>query len=403
MKSKNNFHPSAYEKEFGLKGKQAEDFIYELAKKSFLVDWCYKNPKTPDGKEICDLLVVYDNIAIIWQIKDLKLDENGKYKKSEVNKNLRQLFGAKRNLFELKRPIELENSRRGKEIFDPSIISKIHLISALLGEGEEYFPFIEVDKKNVIHVFTREFTKIALNELDTIRDFIDYLKEKEKLVSFVKEIKLFGGEKELLAFYLSNERNFEKFKGTDCLIINEGCWEDLCEKPEYLRKKHEDTVSYVWDSIINRAYTCGAGYERTARELARQTRFERRILSKAFLDAHILAHKSEYNNTFRRFLDHEGTTYCFMFLDDPEPRERRKSLLAAFCFIARGIYKDNKKVIGIATEMKIRPICSYDFCLLEIPEWNEKEQKEMERLQKETGICTNISRKSVHEDEYPLK
>ena len=32
----------------------------------------------------------------------LKLNENGKYKESEVDKNLRQLFGARRQLFELK-------------------------------------------------------------------------------------------------------------------------------------------------------------------------------------------------------------------------------------------------------------------------------------------------------------
>jgi len=70
--------------------------------------------------------------------------------------------------------------------------------------------------------------------------------------------------------------------------------------------------------------------------------------------------------------------------------------------VARGLYQDNKKVIGIATEMKIREFCSYDFCLLEIPEWTIKQQKEMEELQKETGIFLTRKEKHVHEDEYPL-
>lgn len=51
---------------FDQKGKNAENILYHLAKKTFLVDWCYLNPELPNKKELCDLLVVYDEIAIIW-------------------------------------------------------------------------------------------------------------------------------------------------------------------------------------------------------------------------------------------------------------------------------------------------------------------------------------------------
>jgi hypothetical protein len=51
--------------------------------------------------------------------------------------------------------------------------------------------------------------------------------------------------------------------------------------------------------------------------------------------------------------------------------------------------------------MKIREFCSYDFCLLEIPEWTADYQKKMEQLQKETGIFLKIREKHSHEDEYP--
>ena len=40
--------------------------------------------------------------------------------KPEVEKNLKQLAGARRHLFELKKPLELRNPRRGAEIFDPA-------------------------------------------------------------------------------------------------------------------------------------------------------------------------------------------------------------------------------------------------------------------------------------------
>ena len=91
---------------FELKGKNAEKIVHDLAEKTFLVDWCFPNPKLQNNKELCDLLVVFDDIAIIWQIKDLKLDKNGKYKKAEVDKNLRQLSGADRQMFKLKSKIE---------------------------------------------------------------------------------------------------------------------------------------------------------------------------------------------------------------------------------------------------------------------------------------------------------
>jgi hypothetical protein len=76
----------------------------------------------PNGKELCDLLIVFDEIAIIWQVKDLKLDKHGNMNSREVEKNLKQLTGAKRQLFDLKTPIELSNPRRTKETFDPSSI-----------------------------------------------------------------------------------------------------------------------------------------------------------------------------------------------------------------------------------------------------------------------------------------
>ena len=384
-----------------LKGKNAENFVYELSQKSFFTDWCYQSPKLPNGKEICDLLVVYDETAVIWQIKDLTLDEKGMYKKSEVEKNIRQLTTAKHRLFRKDIQIELENPRRGKEFFDPEPIEEIYLISALLGKGEDYFSFAETAKGNVIHTFTRDFTELVLGELDTTKDFVEYLRQKEKLLSLGKRIMLMGGEHELLAFYLMNERNFDRLRKADLLIIEEGSWAELQKRPEYVAKKSEDRISYGWDDIINRAHTAGGEYEKMARELARPSRFERRYLSKAFFDAHVLAHNETHKNTFRRILKAEGTTYCFVFLDDPEPRTRRKALLGAVCFIARGICRDNQRVVGIATEMKIRRFCSYDFCFLEIPKWTDGEQKEMERLQKETGIFAVYKEKHLHEDEYP--
>src|SRR3989344_5319646 len=107
-----------------LKGKNAEKFVHELAKFSFFKDWCYENPKLPNGKEICDLLIVYGKVMIIWQIKDLKV-KNGEYNKSEVKKNIKQLLTAKNRLLRSQISIELTNPRRGKEVFNPAAINEV--------------------------------------------------------------------------------------------------------------------------------------------------------------------------------------------------------------------------------------------------------------------------------------
>ena len=386
---------------FNLKGKNAEKLVHELALKTFLTDWCYLNPILPSGKELCDLLVIFDEIAIIWQIKDLKLNERGKYKKPEVGKNLRQLSGARRRLFDLKTTIELANPRRGKELFDTTAIKEIYLISVLLGEGEEFFSGAEDIKNYIKHVFTRDFTQIILNELDTISDFTNYLRAKEALLGQNKKFIILGGEEELLAFYLMNNRSFERLNEATDIFIDQGSWEHFQNSQEYREKKKQDEISYGWDDIINRVHEASPEYEIVARELARLNRFKRRFLSKMYFEAYVLADKDNRHNVFRRTVSGGDVTYCFLFADDTKPRENRKAMLTAMCWIARGKFQENRKVLGVATEKPASPTCSYDFVLLDIPEWTAEHQKEMEKIQQETGILLNPVISVAHEDEYP--
>jgi len=405
LDKKNNFKMNFSKDYFYLKGKNAEKIVHNLALKTFLTDWCFLNPKLPNGKELCDLLVIFDDVAIIWQIKDLKVNSQGEYKKAEVKKNLRQLSGARRQLFDLKTNIYLKNPRREKERFDFTKIKEVYLISVLLGKGEEMSSFVEEDKNRINHIFTKDFTQIILNELDTISDFVEYLHIKEKFLKKNKQLIVIGGEQELLAYYLMNGRGFNELKKIDNVIIQDGSWEYLQNKPEYKAKNKADKISYGWDSIIDRAHEClAAKYEKVARELARPNRFQRRYLSKSFFEAYIGAHKAsndKKHNSFRRIMPGEGTTYCFLFQDDVGLRKSRKAYLGAICEIARGKYQQNKKVLGIATEMKSQLTCSYDFCLLNMPKWTKDDQKNMEQLQKETKIFTNPVMSYHHEDEYP--
>jgi hypothetical protein len=384
---------------FREKGESAERLLHDLAIKTFLTDWCYPNPKRPDGKELCDLLVVFDEVALIWQVKDLKLDEQGRYDRAEVAKNVRQLGGARRALFDLKIPLVLKSPRRGDELFEASTVKEVHLISVLMGDDPEgAFPFADAFKGNHVHVFTREFAKIVLAELDTIADFVAYLRAKDTIPSD-KMIFVEGDERELLASYIVNGRSLEWIEKADVVILAD-MWDEYDKRVDVRAKREEDEISSAWDKTIEQAHQSGQGYERVARELARPNRFQRRVLSQTFVEAMRLAAKTD-KDLFRRCMSFEGMTYCFLFMDDPEPREKRRAMLKAMMYVGRQLHPDNSKVVGIATEKTLSPYCSFDFGLFVKPEWTEEDKQRALKLQEEAGIFKNPNVGRAHVDEFP--
>lgn len=393
---------------FRLKGAKAEDFLEALAARSFFVDWCFRSPKLPNGRELCDLLVVFDHTAIIWQAKDLQLDEAGSYKQSEVTKNLKQLSGAYRQLFELKTPIELVNARRTQERLDPGQITEVFLISALLGEREDGFSAAEEVRGHLVHVFTREFAEIALGELDTISDFVEYLRSKQKLLaSGSPSIILLGGEENLLGFYLQNGRSFERMSNLNGAALDDGVWAGLQQDAGYQSKKAADRISYGWDSIIERAHEGSTKYERAARELARPNRLERRTLAQSFYDMHVAAHEDTTHPIARRITvakdpaPGRDTTYVFLFMDKGLGRESRREMLQGLCLVARDLNRANRMVVGVATEKRLEPECSYDFCIFDYPEWPEAMIKAAEQLREQFGFFKNPQRTESITREYP--
>jgi hypothetical protein len=386
---------------FQAKGRAAEEVVQGLAEQTFIKDWCYPNPKLPSGKEIADLLIVFGETAIIWQIKDLKLDELGSYKAAEVEKNLRQLSGARRQLFDLRTPITLENPRRGKELFDPTAIKEVFLISVLMGEPPQALSGFKEFKGLRVHVFTRDFVQIVLQELDTVGDFAAYLREKESLLTGLKQLIVSGGEEELLATYLLSERSFAEQKHADILFITEDAWDSLQTRPEYIAKKKEDRISYATDKLIGDLYSSNhASYEAVARELASLTRYERRVLAKMMRDSHSRADAAG-RPVFRRTFVFGDRTFCLLLADISMPREQRMGMLRAMTFVARGTFKENSKVIGIATELQLHVPRSFDAGVLYLKEWTDDDERQMNEIRQQMGIGKVQERTPFSEEEYP--
>jgi len=388
---------------YSMKGRNSEEFLLQLAQKTFFADWCYPNPQLKPGKELCDLLVVFNDTAIIWAVKDLKLDQHGDARKSEVEKNLRQLAGARRQLFDLRAPVTLNNARRVSELFDPSAITEVFLMSAMLGDTPEMYPLVRSTNDHVCHVIARQDLETVLNELDTVSDFCAYLREKERIPKSTQLVIDGGGEADLLGFYLMNNRSFVHLENCNLALLDGEFWKVFQESDDYQAKKSADKISYVWDELIERCHTAeNSGYERIARELARPSRFERRCLGKAYFDAHINANKTySPQRISRRVLQGRDANYCFLFFPDDCDRDLRCKLLRSDCFVVRGKFPERKVVLGIATEASMGRESTVDYCLIDLPQWGMNEESELKRIQGLTGTLTNPTWSRLRMDEYP--
>ena len=122
---------------------------------------------------------------------------------------------------------------------------------------------------------------------------IKYLNDKEFLFMSGIMPTFFGREEDLLALYIHHLRIFPITSGH--MIIMDDFWSDVKKKPEYIAKEEEDKISYAWDGIIelfsedfhrgNLQFGLSlTDVEMSMRLMAREDRFNRRILGKAFFE-----------------------------------------------------------------------------------------------------------------------
>ena len=97
-----NYPEMVVEKSEGLTASERK--LAALGYQTFLRLWSYPNPYKlqPNGKELCDLLVVFDNHIIIFSDKDCVYGNSGNPKvdwrrwyKRAIQKSAEQLIGAK--------------------------------------------------------------------------------------------------------------------------------------------------------------------------------------------------------------------------------------------------------------------------------------------------------------------
>jgi hypothetical protein len=446
---------------------EAERYLNSLCDKTFLSLWSYpglyrdQKDGGSQGKELCDLLVVFGAHIIIFSDKDCTFKDTGniekdwkRWFKKGVVKSADQAWGAERWIREFPERLFLDKECTQPFPFDLPDMSKasFHLVlvahnvsqkcaevhggsgsmmiqSAITGIENHYTPFTFGDldpNRSFVHILDDTTLNIIMNTLDTISDFTAYLEKKELFIRSGRPHVIAAGEEELLANYLiklneMGEHDFDVPNNLDLITYDEGCWNHFQNHPIRIGQIKANEVSYRWDSLIEKSnehalnnthlYSIPSGIktvEKIARILASESRLRRRILAERFLT---LLRTTPVNQSMTRYtLSTRDDEPAYVFLIRPEPnstqleryREERRELLSANCRMLKLMYKHLRTIVGIATETGINnPIRSEDILLLEGGDWTQEDYKEAEQLQKETCILENVTPEHIHESEYP--
>lgn len=369
---------------FNERGTAAETLIAELCGDTYFRDFCFKNPYVDTGKgsrELCDVLIVLGEVAIIWQIKYIT---PGKFKQGYIDKAISQCRGAKGRLAQLDK-IELPNVAGNVKTIDASGIKEVYLIAAIEGEVPELLSFYESSSKGDVHIFLEKFTRYATKHLNTVNDFVRYLRTKERFLSNDKGLILGGGEEELLAVYINNNRTFGNMEGSEATRIFldiEGSAEELENDAGYQTKQELDAHwGRVWDLLIQKksaGLPRGGGIgepqdrDKFLVKMMKHDRFERRILGKTYVDAAFEAAEGPSDETFvyRRYYPAAGVTYAFAFMGSLDSdKSPRQDMLYVTALAARKKFPENTMVIAVGSERNMienQDGCSFDWVLLDM-------------------------------------
>lgn len=358
-----------------------ERYLAQLCKKSFLSLWSYPSifrdqgktgSTSSDGKEVTDLLVVFDKHIIIFSDKDCEYKDYGspvlnwrRWYKKAILKSAEQVWGAERWIKEHPERLFLDNKcqHRLPVELPPADEMQVHRIvvahnvspecrkkyggtgslkinTTILGNEhydtpndeniEPFFIGLIDPTKGYVHVFDDVSLVALLQNLDTISDFTQYLERKEKFINRNNYTVIAAGEDDLLAFYLMDideeeRHDFIVDPDSTGIHLEEGFWEGFTNGTQYKRQQEEDQISYQWDRLIEYVtehylkdtmhYSSDKSFkahESILRILAHESRLSRRMLAKAWIGlAEASSSSEEYR--LRVYFSDTSPNVCYVF------------------------------------------------------------------------------------------
>ena len=274
-----------------------------------------------------------------------------------------------------------------------------------------------------------------MDELDTVSDFIDYLDEKERLIATGKQIYA-AGEEDILAYYLSTIENgkhccatSEDYKSNAVILYYKEAWQKYINCEGYTIKKECNRISYLWDELLERAFTCMM--KGTLRNVshpdygsqsllftrfAKPGRVYRRALAGGFIESfHLAVKEIDLGNpemrTFLRSIimeDNPDTLILVLWVHKPPKSDlatflaTRKAILEAKALASIPKWPNILHYIGVAKTLNVDEEDSEDFIYIDTSDFPHdcEEIKNAKELLDSQSITLDRSAKSVSAHEY---
>ena len=399
---------------------ESERVLGQICQRAFLSLWTYQNlfidrkrTKNGGGKELCDALLVFENDLVVFSVKHCKATTServevdwNRWLKRAVLASAKQAAGATRWLIDhphqifvdpqctVPFPIEipsgegvrihrvvvalggLEPVQRESPEVQCLIVNTMLDHSIVQGErGDHELGHLgEIDgSQPFCHVFDEFSILRVLEELDTAKDFILYLYERERLFREVPYGVIAECELGLLAIYMSSineqgEHALPKIEDQDVVVFPADHWTWYSGSEQYRAKKEADRLSYFWDDLIERFTTHILGgtdyfsstkelsaHERALRKLAGFRRLVRREHAKALFG---LLQGSDNQRCCHRHVFSDDRKSLLMLVTVPIDESRtpdeyrlfRREYLGTLAYAMSHDFPDLVEIVGLATE-----------------------------------------------------
>jgi hypothetical protein len=391
------------------KGDDGEDYVNQLAYKSYLKYWCYPNPLdiNGDNKEFCDLLILFHDIVVIVSVKNHNYNgDYEKYKRKVIDKSSKQLNGAYKKLFTSQREILIKHPDRDVELFDPKKCNQVYRLTINVGEQFEYYELGEqIDKKGFINILNKDTFEAILSELDTIKDFIEYLDEREKLLLSGKILKFNCQEKDLLAEFLTNARKFPfdyestEIKGFD--IELKGAWENYINSEPVRQKKEADKASYFIDHLVKTDVLKLPNGEILAKELMYMGRTERRMLAKSLFSL-VAKYETQDDTLARRYSEFNGIGHLLIYYPPNQKEEEVDWIIqrAMEIYSYKTDFREKEIIVLAAT----KGLKQWKFAMFQAASSiSDEAKKYLDKLIEQFGWFKDMQAFYYEEKEYPTE
>ena len=438
----------------------SENKLAILGYHTFLSLWSYPNPykMQSSGKELCDLLIVFDKHIIIFSDKDCAYGNSGDalvdwrrwYKKS-IQKSAEQLIGAKNWILHYpdriavdakcsqKLPLEIKitpetrfhliaiahgaeesckayfSGEDGGLLIDNQIVGDMHI-------GKDCEPFrigqILDDTDNFIHVFDDSSYYNILSELDTVRDFVGYLNARQELLT--QKHVLAESENDILAQHLygvikgNNASLQEISREYSDVYFEGGLLPELKQSKQYRDWRVKVRTSYFWDDLLQKTFffvengmseftTIPTIHEQSElfKYMACEDRFHRYCLSEGFLS--FLSKANPGDRGTRILFNSSECNHCYLllllprekYMSDTDYRAIRREMLTNYCKIIKSEYPEISYIIGVAHETSDKDYSSEDFVYFDASEWSDEDQHNAVALKTEYEELHLLSERSM--------